>query len=356
MSFKKWGSFILTAILLVSCRKDENVEVVPEISQGFYVLSEGLFNRNNTTLGYYDYYTKTFTPNIYKAVNGSDLGDNGTDVIQYGSKLYVVMSGSAYVAVAEAGTVKKIKNIDFKNASGVNKEPRYAVGYKGKVYVSNYDKTVSVIDTATLSIVKNIPVGDDKSESLAVYNNKLFVANSGFGSGKTVSVIDLNTDTFLKDIEVGKNPFNVAVNSRGEVYISHRSDWLDPSYVPVTYIIDGVNLQVKTKLAAAVSSSSIRIHKDIAYLFDSYGSAGILRTYNSISNVIIKEKFITDNTVIEAPYGLNIDDEKNYVFITDAKDYVSPGAVYGFDNTGKRIITLSGNVGINPNKVLVVTK
>ena len=355
MSLKKWSSILFAAILMVSCSKEENIESVPEFSQGFYVLSEGLFGRNNTMVGYYDYYTKVFTPNVYKAVNGSDLGDNGTDIIQYGSKLFIVMSGYAYVAIAEACTVKKRKDIDFKNDAGANKEPRYAVGYKGKVYVSNYDNTVSVIDTATLSIVKNIPVGS-KSESLAVYNNKLFVANSGFGSGNTVSVIDLNTDSFLKDIEVGKNPFNVAVNSRGEVYVSHRSDWADPSYIPVTYIIDGVNLQVKTKLPANESSSSIRIHKDIAYLFNSYGSTDLLRTYNSISNVMIKNQFITDNTVIEAPYGLNIDEEKKYVFVTDAKDYVTPGAVYGFDESGKRIITLNGNVGVNPNKVLVVTK
>jgi YVTN family beta-propeller protein len=48
----------------------------------------------------------------------------------------------------------------------------------GKLFVTAYDNTVSVIDTTTLSIVNSITVGPNP-EGIATTGNYLYVANSG---------------------------------------------------------------------------------------------------------------------------------------------------------------------------------
>ena len=36
------------------------------------------------------------------------------------------------------------------------------------------------------------------------------------------------------------------------------------------------------------------------------------------------------------PYGIMVDPETKDIYITDAGNYVTPGALYCFDNTGRR--------------------
>lgn len=81
---------------------------------------------------------------------------------------------------------------------------------RGKAYVSNQDGGVSVIDLNTLTSTANIDVKGDGPRGLAISDNGklLIVATRENGS---ISVIDTATNAVVRQIPVGKNPEFVRV-------------------------------------------------------------------------------------------------------------------------------------------------
>ena len=360
MNLKKWKWALPLILLVNACKKDDVITpVTPAVTTtGVYVLSEGTYNGNNTRLGYYDFGKSTITGDFYKAANGTDLGDTGNDMIVYGAKVYIVMNVTSNVTVVDASTAKKLKTIPFKNGT-INKQPRFATAAKGKVYVSAYDGTVSVIDTATLTITKTITVGSNP-EGVVIAGNYLYVANSGglnFGVpyDSTVSVIDLTTESEIKKIKVGLNSVNVAASSTGDIYVANYGDY--GSVKPQIYVIDGNTNMLKTKLDTSLQYSHIRIYNDVAYLYNNYGGVpGGCKLLDTKTNTVVRDKFITDGTVVTNTYGINIDNTNGDVYITDSKNFTASGEVFCYDKTGKKKFSFSSAPGINPNTVVFLRK
>ena len=356
---KIWKLALPAVLLMNACKKDDVVTpvVTTKSTSGVYALSEGTFSSNNTRLAYYDFATGAVSGNVYNTANGADLGDTGNDMIIYGTKLYIVMNVSSNVTVVDASTTKLLKKIEFKTGT-VNKEPRYAVAANGKVYVSAYDGSVSVIDTATLTITKNIMVGTNP-EGLAIFGKYLYVANSGglnypAPPDSTVSVIDLTTETEIKKVTVGPNPVNVAANTAGDIYVGNYGIY--GGVAPQIYVIAGSTNTLKMKLDTSLQYSHLRIYNDVAYLYNNYGGTGTCKLLDTKTNTVSRNEFITDGTTVTNPYGVNIDETSGDVYITDSKDFSSSGVVFCFDKTGKKKFSFSTSPGISPNTVAFLRK
>src|SRR5471030_1031417 len=133
---KNFRQSILTAVaasslILASCHKDKNItkpDATP-VTDGFYVLNQGLFNDNNSTLSFYNYTSKQTTADIFSSVNGRGLGDTGNDVEIYGSKMYIVMNVSSTVEVVDAKSAKSLKQIKLFNGA-TPRQPRDVAFYK----------------------------------------------------------------------------------------------------------------------------------------------------------------------------------------------------------------------------------
>ena len=261
------------------------------------------------------------------------------------------MNGSGRVTVLNAGTAIFIKNISFLN-NNVNKQPRYAVGARGKVYVTSWDNTVSVIDTTSLSIVKTINVGANP-EGIAASANFLYVANSGaFNTtpDSTVSLIDLNTEVELRKIKVGVNPAKIEINTAGNVFVSAYGNF---STIPASIsVINGITNTTSINLGSAFAYTNIRIFGDIAYLYNNYGGTGTARVYNTATNTVVRNEFVTDGTAVQTPYGINIDEQNGDVYIADAGNFATAGKVTCFTSAGVKKFSFSVSPGVNPNKIL----
>ena len=95
-----------------------------------------------------------------------------------------------------------------------------AVSPQGKfVYVTNGVNTVSVIATASNTVVKTIAVGlIPIGVAITSDGNFVYVANS---QSNTVSVIDRASNTVVRTIPVGKKPQGVAITPDGQfVYVA----------------------------------------------------------------------------------------------------------------------------------------
>ena len=345
----------LTILSMTACKKDNaptTTTTPPKVTTGVYVLSEGLFNMNNTTLTYFNFSSSTATTDFFANTNGSGLGDTGNDIIIYGGKIYIVMNVSSYVEVADALTAKHISKIDFKTSGSAPRQPRSAVGYKNKVLVTSYDGTVAVIDTTSLTIEKFITVGANP-EQLAISGDKLFVANSGGLNpvyDSTVSVVDLTSFTETQKIVVGLNPFCVTADSSGNVYVGCSGNFasIGPKLVKL-------NASTNTIIKSADTAvGKIHFFNGALYATGGYLGTSNVRALSTTDFSQASPNFITDGTIVTQPYGVNIDPQSGDVYITDAKDYISSGEVFCFDKTGKKKFSFSVTPGINPNTVVFI--
>ncbi len=346
------STILLTAaflsLILASCNKDKKVTPATiAATSGIYVLNQGLFNDNNSTLSFYNYSNKQTTADIFTSANARGLGDTGNDIEIYGSKMYIVVNVSSTIEVVDKKTAKSIKQIKLFNGSTA-REPRDIVFYKNNAYVTSYDGTVAVIDTAALSVSQYINVGRNP-EQLAVSNGKLYVANSGGldypDYDKTVSVINLSTNTVTKTLTVVTNPQSVVADNYGNVYVLSAGDYAStPSSLA---IIDASTDAIKSQ--TNFDAGSMAIQGDNIYFIT---SANKIEVYNAKSQSVTSSSFITDGTTIKAPYAVTADGSTGEVFVTDAKDYSSNGSLYAFSSAGK--LEYSITVGINPGRIALL--
>jgi YVTN family beta-propeller protein len=344
---------LMVITILASCKKNDAVKEIPEIPpaerKGLYVLSEGLMHLNNSTLTYYDYETKTLIGDQFLAVNKRGLGDSANDLKIYGSKMYIVVNVSSTLEIVNPKTGVSIKKIDLKD-NQVGRQPRYVVFDKNKAFISSFDGTVAVLDTASLAIEKYIKVGRNP-EQMAISNGKLYVANSGGldypNYDNTVSVIDLNSLTVVKTIAVVENPRGVVADQYGDVYVFSTGNYDDVKSSLAT--IDSKTDVVKTQVDFAGGSTAI--NGDYLYIT---ASGGKVKIFNVKTEKIEKENFITDGTQISIPYGVTVDELTGEVFVMDALDYFSNGEVFCFDKDGKK--KYSFKAGLLPNNIVFINK
>jgi YVTN family beta-propeller protein len=344
----------IVTVFMFSCSKDNSLAptpVPPKVTTGVFVLNQGTFGGNNTTLTYYDFTAGTQTTDFFKKVNGFGLGDTGSDFIIYGGKMYIVMNVSGYVAVTNGVTAKFIDTISFKNA-GVNRGPENIVAAGGKIFVSSTDGTVAVIDTTSLAITKFIKVGSNPAQ-MVVANDNLYVSNTGGFSAtfdSTVSVIPLNSLIETGKIVVGINPGSITTDNTGNIYVVCTGNYgaVAPSLVKVNLNTNTISKKVDS------SFGNIRYYNSALFTTGGYFGATNVGIFSPDDLAAVRPSFITDGTTIVNPYGLDIDPATGDVYVGDAKDYVSSGEVFCFDKTGKKKFSFSVSPGISPFKAVLV--
>lgn len=366
-------SFLL--LVLTACRKDaavvpEETEKItgPSDASSFFLLNEGNMNMNKASLDKFEASSGTYRRNIFEATNPEvirGLGDVGNDIKVYGSRLYIVVNISNKVEVLDLRTARRINKIDIQNC-------RYITFDAGKAYVSSYEGAVgnanraegSVvrIDTASLKIEASARVGR-QPEEMAIVGRKLYVANSGgydpTNYERSISVIDLDSFQELKRIDVAENLHRVRADKYGDIYVSSRGDYYGtPSNL---FVIDTRNDQVKKVFN--ISTSNIWIDDDLAYVYSldwDYTTQRNTISYSVINvrdETLLEGSFIKDGTdkMISKPFGIAVDPKTKDIYVSDAKDYLSPGTLYCFDKNGlKKWSVLTGDIPAHlafiPNK------
>lgn len=321
----------LCFLLLMGCRGDEVIyptigtHVTDEVQKGgLYVLCEGNMGSNKARLDYINLETGDYYSNWYGAMNPTqlkELGDVGNDIQQYGSRLYAVINCSHKVEVMDL-KARHIGQIDIPNC-------RYMAFHGDKMYVSAYVGSVAdpellgsvfEIDTASLTITREVKVGHQPDE-LCVMDNQLYVCNSGGyltnRYDSTLSVIDLHSFTETKKIIVGLNPTRIRKDNQNHLWVCCQGNYAERK--PNMVILDhtGVLKRIPTPCA------NISIQGNTAYIIDN--EANTIKTISTTNYQLSTFDFIL-STIFEHPYGLLATPEALYV--TDAKNYVSSGILH----------------------------
>ncbi|OIP81318.1 MAG: hypothetical protein AUK44_10300 [Porphyromonadaceae bacterium CG2_30_38_12] len=338
-----------------SCDPTEDNKQTPELGTGLYVLNEGAYGNNNSSLTYYDFTTEVASNSVFEDKNNRGLGDTGQDMLKYGSKIYIAVYNSSVIEVINAKTGLSMKQIAMKNVQNTSSSPRSLAATGGKVYISLYDGHVAKLDTTTLTVEKTIAVGPNP-EGIAIANNKLYVANSGgiqAVKDSTISVIDLVTFTETKKIKVNINPGTVKTDSYGDVYVVSSGDF---------YLIPGKFQRIEAgtdKVSdIAVAVKGVDIVGDKAYIYNFEYDENWAVANKTIKIYDVKqEKLLTDNilttiTLEKTPYGINVDPLSKNIYV-GTTDYVNNGKMYCFGEDGSLKYTFT--TGVNPTKIVFIT-
>jgi len=228
---------------------------IPE-TVGMYVLAEGSWGSGNGKFVYYDFNKAS---NKFEKDNSrtTDVGDTPNDMVLYGSKIYIAVSGAtaadASVKVFNAETGSLLQTVATPGA-----QPRRVVTHNGKVYFSMYPNFVGAIDTLNYNYT-SAPLSGTYPEGICVHGQSLYICNSGYGVGNTISVVNINSFTETDAITVAPNPANI-ITVGNELYFNAFNSKLyvlNPTTKTVTKTFD-------------IDASSIVAGKEYVYasLFD----------------------------------------------------------------------------------------
>ena len=337
--------------------------------KGFFLLNEGNMGSNKATLDYFDYATGVYTRNIFAERNPGvalELGDVGNDLGIYGGRLYAVINCSNLVEVMDVETARHIAEIPLPNC-------RYIAFDGGYAYVSSYAGAVEFdpeyrrgyvakIDTVTMQVVDTCGVGY-QPEEMAVVDGRLYVANSGGYMAPhydlTVSVIDLATFEVCNEIEVAPNLHQVKIGGDGMLYISSRGDYY--GHQSSTWVVDPSTDEVVRELQL-LQNSDMAVYGDSLYVIShSWSNVSLdystgYAVFDTREGITVTRNFVTDGTEeeITTPSCIAVNPSNGDIFLTDAKDHVTPGRIHCYGQDGVR--KWSATTGDIPGHIVFTSK
>ena len=320
---------------------------------GMYVLNEGNMGSNKCTLDFLDLSDTIihYQRNIYSERNPNEvkeLGDVGNDIQIYGSRLWMVINCSNKVQVCRAKDAVKIGKVDIPNC-------RYVTFDGGYAYVSSYVGPVAVgsnaprgrvykVDTLTLQKVDSVVVGY-QPEEMAVVDGKLYVANSGGYIApqydRTISVIDLATMSEERQIDVAVNLHRLRFDRYGQLWVSSRGNsrdvpsklyWLKPDTQGQMQVAGHIDIPV----------SDMCIVGDSLYFYGADYNAVTYDVTSAQGIIDVQRHALVNDVLSNAPeyqkirqlYGIIVHPRHRDFYLMDAKNYVSSGELLHFNADG----------------------
>ncbi len=358
---------LLSVLLLTtaSCRKAETplaFERVPVTeglrrpdgsmdgkTTGFYLLNQGNMGSNKASLDWFDAGTGWYYRNLFAALNpqvAMELGDVGNDLQLYRGRLYAVINCSDLVEVMEVRTARHLGSFQIPNCRYIAFDGDYA-------YVSSYAGPVGLdpnarpgkvvkVDLRTLEIMAECTVGY-QPEQLAICTTsagrRLYVANSGGYRAPDydhrISIIDLKDFELVEHIETGLNPQLLQLLPGKRLLVSCTGNYKD---IPVrTEVIDLENGSRK-ELDYGISGMSLAGNTLYCYCKDLTGGRQLrwfavdARTLEVIADPLIRDG---SEKTMKVPFAIAAHPEREEFYVTDARDYVTPGKLHCYETDGR---------------------
>lgn len=313
--------FFVSPFLFVSCSDDDDdpdINPDPELTtSGVYILNNGSYGQNNSTLDYYNPETNELTKKVFNTSNGRGLGDTANDLLVYGSKMYIVVNVSSTIEITdlEAGSLQTISLTRDEQPQ----QPRFAQPHKGKVYVTTYDGYVVKIDTTSLEVEGQVEVGLG-AEQLSIVGDKLYTAVSGYMTPMTkVAEVDLTTFTKTKDFEVIVAPRWMQADKNGNLYVMSAGNYAD-----IKQTVQKLDTKTgETKVICEDEYVSMTLAGDYLYIISAKTDsetwspidAKYLK-YNVETETMEEKEFVNSSVAINYPTYLDVDPVTEQIYIT----------------------------------------
>ncbi|TAJ08126.1 hypothetical protein DMA11_21655 [Marinilabiliaceae bacterium JC017] len=310
-----WALAIL-ALGFASCESDDNATPEYLSLKGNYLVCQGSMGKTNGAVSLYS--DAVNDANIFKSVNGKDLGD----VVQS----FAIVDTLGFIVVNNSQKVEIVRMRDFKSVGTIKdlSYPRYVIqATENTIYISNgkgdgseSDEVVEY-DFRSMKVVSNIKVGKGP-EVMAKVGDKVYVANSGgYGDDNTVSVIDVNSHD-VTTITTAYGGVDMEVDYENNVWL-YCNGGLDDSWQPI-----------ETAKLIKIDSKTDKIAKTFEYVkkVQSWGSNLIAMSadkrdiYFTVDNTykmsVNADELPTEQWAVGVYYGIDVDPSNGDVYVMDS--------------------------------------
>lgn len=348
------------------------------------LLNEGLWQADNGRLTYFE--DGTIVSNQwFRDQNGYKLGDTPNDIIQVNENFIAIAinwSNIVQFITPEGKAVAATEDIPNNRKLCTDGRYVYVTSYGHECETVNgtqyFDKGfVAKIDISNFKVVATCEVGYEP-EGIALYNGRLFVANTGGYAMQedhdyetTVSIINASTMLVEKEIDthvpnlygkMSQSGQYLCINSPGDYYEMPASGLIfdcekalneEDCYItfnkPATYnctTLDG------NFLAIGSSFSYITGGYEFSYLtinprlmIESQGELGLEEKLPGT----LKEDFVN----MDQPYGIYVNPYTGYIYGTDAGSFEGAGYLFQWSPDGQ--LLGKHKVYINPGHFLALS-
>lgn len=331
----------MAGLLLSGCVKDpsgaddeKNVKL-----SGAFIMNEGNFMSANGSISFYSSEDGTVQNQIFKSVNGRDLGDVVQSMTIVDTLGFIVVNNSNKIEVISTNSWKSVTTINMPAGSS----PRYVAFDEAYAYVTNmFTNNVSLVNLDNYQIESDISVGSNPDE-IVILDGMAYVANSGFGWNNTVSVIDLGQKQVVKTLTVGDNPQNLVITEKDEILVLCGGRW--PAWGDSTdtgtdgglYVINAVSNSVVDSLLITGHPSRLAYDgESTAYFLNN----GYVVSYSTETHTPINETFINGYY-----YGLEVDSGSKNIFVTNANGFTQNGNLKIYNPDGDLLESYETKIG-----------
>jgi len=352
-------AFVTSALVFqTSCRRDSDDPQPPVIipDLGLIVLNEGSWGGNNGDITLFDFETEAASQDVFRRQNGRHLGDLPSDILIYGSRIFITVGGSSTLEITDL-ELNEIKQIPLRSENNVARNPRGLASHNGKVYFALFDGYVARLDTTTLEIDDFVQVGQNP-ENIVIRNNFAYVTNSGgfnswmeTGGDSTVSVIDLTTFQVVDRITVGLNPVSIGMDQSGNIIVGCSETATLPSRAY------RIRPDRTVERFANIAPTGFAVNRTTAFAYSSdWNSEGPTQfiEFNTSTGTIVSSSFLDDPSLLTLPNGIAINSQNEDIYVADVVDFSfsAPGKVFVFDRLGE--YRFSFETGVAPKRVVVL--
>lgn len=327
-------------LLLQNCTSDDReirVDSPPpsgDYANGIFVLNEGGYTYSNASVSFIDNSGQVYN-NIFYAVNGRLLGDVAQSMAFHGDKAYIMVNNSNTIEVVNRYTFESITTIEQDILN-----PRFMTFVGDKGYITNWgdpadstDDYVAVLNTETQVVINTISVSEGPEE-IVNNNGTLYVAHKGgWDYGNTISVLNAATETITSSIQVSDVPGNMLIhNSDLYVLCAGKGDYTGDETLAGLHKINLATNQVTDQIIFADGTHPR--HFQIT-------NNSLLYTLNRAVFKVNLSDFTLPTTPFFSTNVQNVGQLNGFkisngnIYIADAKDYVSNGAVLIYDLQGQ---------------------
>jgi YVTN family beta-propeller protein len=324
---------VLTALFLGSCGTDDPGDNgITDIEEGVLVLNEGGFQKGNSSLAFIATDSGNVRTKLYESANNKALGDVGQSFTFHNDKLYVVLNNSKQIKVLGEDFIEQNVIEGFTS-------PRFFLPVNNnRAYASDlFANAVTVVDLNTNMISGSIAI-KGMTEKMAINGNDVYITNN---SSNYVYVVDIQSDAVTDSIDVGGKNDEI-YNYNSNIVVIRNADTdnnIKPAFVTINPNTKEVSNTVEFNASATVWDAKSTLYENNIYFVH---EGAVMKYDGTFVNLVFS---ITGAAL---PYNIFLYNEK--VYIGDAKDFSSTGAVLEYDMNGNLLNTFS--TGIIPSSMM----
>lgn len=328
--------------ILSSCEK-ESVDKPQEqepFDDGVFISCEGAFGSGNATVYFLDPAQSVYYANIFNSTNNTLVGDVLQSIHFDNDKAYLVVNNSGKIIEVDDETFVQSRTIEGLSS------PTEIVTSGNKGFIGSlYSQHILVTDLNSLTITDSLFLGV-QSNKITEEDNHLWILSQSEYQGRVKNQlysIDIANGQ-VDSIGIGSNPLDWAYDDdRIYVYCQGEESVDDPGIYTINTVDHVVekttNLNVETGYFSKIAYDDYK-ERLLVQLSDG------IYSYDPGSGTLSTSPLMTLADV-QFLYALAISPDDGDIYVGDAKDFNSAGAVYIYSSDGQAKGSLP--VGIGPN-------